>query len=138
MKIVHRQRKWQSKNGDGKFFFLSPFWNFFFLFLLLNYDKKEKSKNIFFYSINGGETPIGYTFRVSYSYRADCIMVGENVIRDRGGEKWLGGGGEGPCTVVLSSHIKKTKCLHFQRLVSETSHRLVLQYTILQGQTMTE
>jgi hypothetical protein len=34
--------------------------------------KKKKSNILFLHGKNGGEILIGYTFRVGYTYRADC------------------------------------------------------------------
>jgi hypothetical protein len=52
----------------------------FFLFLMYNYrkfmmKKGKKSKKKFFNGKKDGETVIGYTFRVGYIYRADCIYL---------------------------------------------------------------
>ncbi len=37
--------------------------------------KGKKSKKKFFNGKKDGETVIGYTFRVGYIYRADCIYL---------------------------------------------------------------
>jgi hypothetical protein len=68
----------------GKSFFTGN--KFFFEFFLLVsyvklweiYDKKRKEKKvakIFSYGKKDGEMLIGYTFRVGYTYRADCRVI---------------------------------------------------------------
>ncbi len=36
--------------------------------------QKEKSRILYLHGKNGGEILIGYTFRVGYTYHADCIF----------------------------------------------------------------
>jgi hypothetical protein len=77
-----------SKNGYNNFF--SPLKTFFAVFsscffcpnsLKLKTKKEEKSRKNVLHSKNSGETLIGHTFRVGYTYRADCTSKTSNHRR---------------------------------------------------------
>ncbi len=111
-KMVVKNQQWKKNNLFEQNF--SPLkLNFFELFFLVSYSKlcevseaEKKSKTLFLHGKNDGEILIGYTFHVSYTYRADCTYFAGLWSYEHPSYMYIR---ERSNTVVLVPHIKYFK-----------------------------